>query len=157
MSDVGSHLIEARVFLQEYPAVAASASFTVTIGYCEVSDMQQKTVAAQLYSIFAAAHLFTADPFTMTPACGYDLDYSVQLRDSVTGVYLPLPAWITSSVGVSTIDFSVQTDDPSNVGEYHISITGSVPLAFMDPTYAEELIIILNVENKCKLDEVTAD
>ena len=50
---------------------------------------------------------------------------------------------------MSDFDFSVKTDDPSNVGTYHISIIGSVPLNFMNPTYEEELIIILTVNNDC--------
>ena len=50
----------------------------------------------------------------------------------------------------------MQTDDPNNVGIYHLSIIGSVPLNFMDPSYEEELIIKLIVSNDCDADEVTA-
>ena len=46
------------------------------------------------------------------------------------------------------------TNDPANVGIYEISIQGSVPLVFMSPTYSEELIVTLNVENKCLTDTV---
>ena len=82
----------------------------------------------------------------MTPLCDYDLDYLIQIKDLTTGVYTPLPSWISNVVD---LDFSVQTDDPSNVGEYHISILGSVPTLYMDPTYEEELIIKLTVTNDC--------
>ena len=53
-------------------------------------------------------------------------------------------------------NFSVQTDDPDNVGNYIISIIGGAPLDRMDPTYAEELEINLVVNNDCQIDDVTA-
>ena len=71
----------------------------------------------------------------------------------MTGTYSPLPSWITN---VANLDFSVQTDEPNNFGTYHISIIGSVPLHLMNPTYEEELIIILIVNNECQTDEVTS-
>lgn len=78
--------------------------------------------------------------------CGYSLDYLIQIKDQVTGAYSALPVWLTN---VADLDFSVETDDPNNVGVYHISVIGSVPTIFMDPTYSEELIIILRVVNGC--------
>ena len=85
--------------------------------------------------------------------CGYSLDYLIQIKDQVTGAYSALPVWLTN---VADLDFSVETDDPNNVGVYHISVIGSVPTIFMDPTYSEELIIILRVVNGCQNDEVKA-
>ena len=82
----------------------------------------------------------------MTPLCGYDLEYRIQIKDLNTGVYTPLPNWL---LNLADLDFTVQTDDPSNVGEYLISIIGSVPTIYMDPTYEEELIIKLTVTNAC--------
>ena len=82
----------------------------------------------------------------MTPLCGYDLDYLIQIKDLNTGTYAPLPSFL---LNLADLDFSVQTDDPSNVGEYNISIKGSVPTLYMDPTYEEELIIKLTVTNDC--------
>ena len=114
--------------------------------YCIVTDMDEVPVADQLYIVYNSAKLFSADFFTLTPTCGYDLDYLIQIKDLTTGVYTPLPSWISN---VADLDFSVQTDDPSNVGEYHISILGSVPTLYMDPTYEEELIIKLTVTNDC--------
>ena len=75
------------------------------------------------------------------------------MKDQSTGAYSPLPSWL---VNVAGLDFSVQTDDLSNVGVYYISIIGSVSENFMDPTYEEELIIELIVSNDCGSDEVTA-
>ena len=40
---------------------------------------------------------------------------------------------------------------------YHISIIGSVPGAFMNPTYSEEIIIDLTVADSCPLDKVNVD
>ena len=49
----------------------------------------------------------------------------------------------------------METDEPANVGTYHISIIGSVPSTFMDPpTYQEELVVVLTVANECTTDEV---
>ena len=50
----------------------------------------------------------------------------------------------------------MQTDVPSNVGLYHISIIGSVSNVFMNPSYEEELIIVLTVSNECLLDDVSS-
>ena len=49
----------------------------------------------------------------------------------------------------------MQTNDPVNVADYQISIIGSVPTVYMNPTYEEELIIVLHVRNNCQTDEVT--
>ena len=88
----------------------------------------------------------------MTPLCGYTLDYRIQIKDLDTGVYTPLPSWLAN---VANLDFSVYSDDPSTVAVYHISIIGSVPSPFMDPTYEEELLIRLTVNNDCQTDKVT--
>ena len=115
--------------------------------------MNQVPVADQIYIVYTQAKQFSADFFTLTPLCGYDLDYLIQIKDLNTGLYSPLPNWL---LNLADLDFSVQTDDPSNVGEYHISIIGSVPTIYMNPTYEEELIIKLTVTNACQTDEVTA-
>lgn len=39
-NDVGSYTIEVRTYLEDYPAVEATTTFTVMINYCIVSDMQ---------------------------------------------------------------------------------------------------------------------
>ena len=70
-----------------------------------------------------------------------------------TGIYSPLPAFIDN---YSDLNFLVETDDPVNVGTYHISILASVPAQFMDPVYEEEIFLILHVNNDCQIDEVTA-
>ena len=49
----------------------------------------------------------------------------------------------------------MQTSDPDHLGDYLISVTGSVPLAFMDPTYEEELLVRLSVIDVCADDEVS--
>ena len=102
--------------------------------------------------MYTPAHTFAASYFTMTPLCGYTLEYQIQIKDLATGTYTPLPAWLSNT---GNLDFSVYTDDPANVGDYSISIIGSVPGMYMDPAYSEELILILHVENKCLIDEVT--
>ena len=91
---------------------------------CIVTDLQQQPVDPQTYNVYTPALVFSAQPFTQTPACGYDLDYTIQIKDAVTGAYTPLPSWIDNT---GSLDFSVFTDNPLNVGIYEISIIGSTP------------------------------
>ena len=60
----------------------------------------------------------------MEPKCDYTLDYQFRLKDPNTGDYTPLPPWIKHQ---GNFQFSVETDDPANVGNYVIAVTGSVP------------------------------
>ena len=118
-------------------------SLTVVIDYCQVTDMTSTPVFKQFYGVHAPELSFSADFFTMTPsACGYTLDYEIRLYDQATNSYLPMPTWLTNT---GDLDFSVQSFDPTIVGDYQISIIGSVPTDFMSPAYSEELIIDLNV------------
>ena len=150
---VGEYDIEARVYLQDYPDVEKFVTFKVTILYCQVTDMQQMPVPDQVYTVYTPLIAFGAQYFTMTPLCGYNLEYTLQLKDPATGVYSPLPAWITNT---GDLNFEVYTDDPANVGDHIVSVTGCVPGLYMDPVYCEELEINLEVNNDCQLDEVTA-
>ena len=145
-SDISVHLIDAKVSLVNYPEVFTVAQFEIEIIYCIVTNMDQIPVLDQTYIVYTPSIAFGADFFTLTPLCGYTLDYLIQVKDVATGQYSPLPSWLSN---VSDLDFSVQTDDPSNVSTYNISIIGSVPLNFMNPTYEEELIIVLTVNNDC--------
>lgn len=89
----------------------------------------------------------------MTPDCGYTLEYQIQLKDLITGVYSPLPAAFLTNT--NDLDFSVFTFDPTVIGNYYISIIATVPAVFQNPTYSEELIITVKVKNQCKIDQVT--
>ena len=70
-----------------------------------------------------------------------------------TGTYSPLPPVIDN---YGDLNFKVETDDPSYVGTYYISIIGSVPSLYMDPVYEEEYFLIVHINNDCQIDEVTA-
>jgi len=70
-----------------------------------------------------------------------------------TGLYTPLPTPIDN---YADLNFMVETDDPSYVGTYYISVVGSVTSKFMDPVYTEEVFLILHINNDCQIDEVTA-
>ena len=45
-NDVGTYTLEARIYLQDYPAVEAFTTFTVTIGHCMVTNMSPVPVEA---------------------------------------------------------------------------------------------------------------
>ena len=78
----------------------------------------------------------------MTPACGYELEYAIGYITTEVGDPHQLPDWIVNTGGLT---FSVQTNDPVNVAVYKILIIGSVPKMYMNPTYSEEIFIILHV------------
>ena len=152
-ADVGLYKIDAKMYFAKYPTKFQTTTFTVEIIYCAVTDLQQQPVPYQFYNVYTPSFTFAASLFTQIPNCGYTLEYSIKLKDMNTGAYEPLPAWIV--VNTSSLAFSVQTNEPAKVGIYQISIFGSVPITYMNPTLSEELIIILNVRNECELDEVT--
>ena len=151
-ADIGSHTIEAKVSLENYPDIFTLTTFQVDIIYCIVTDMDQAIVPAQFYNVYTPTLAFGTSFFTLTPECGYTLEYEIRLKDVATGLYSPLPAWLQNT---ADLDFEVQTDDPLNVGVYHISIFGRVPTTFMNPIYEEELLIELKVANECLIDEIT--
>ena len=66
----------------------------VDITACVVLDMHQTPVADQSYNVYTPAIDFVVEPFTLTPLCGYDLDYTIRLK-SHDGSYSPLPSWLT--------------------------------------------------------------
>ena len=148
---VGVYPLEAKISLVNYPAVSILANFEVEISLCIVVDFQQQPLPAQAYNIYTPTMTFGTTYWTMTPMCGYTLEYQIRIKDPVTSNYSPLPAWLQNT---NDLDFSVQTDDPLNEAQYMISIVGSVPTSIMNPTYTEELIIILNVNNFCRIDTV---
>ena len=152
-NDVGVHELFMRVYLEDYPGVEAIVPFTVTIDHCQVLDMQQTPSDEKHYTVYTPAIYFGTFFFTMTPACGYTLDYQIRIKDMATGAYSPLPPVIDN---YSDLNFVVETDDPSYVGTYHISIIGSVPSLYMAPVYEEEIFLILHINNDCQNDEVTA-
>lgn len=126
-NQVNTYTIDAKVSLVNYPDVFTTTTFIVDIINCIVIDMQQTPLAEQFYNVYTPMISFGTSFFTMTPLCGYTLDYRIQIKDSTTGTYSPLPAWL---VNTADLDFEVQTDDPVNVGIYEISIIGTTPIAF---------------------------
>ena len=86
--------------------------------------MQQIPTDEQHYTVYTPAIQFGTFFFTMTPACGYNLEYKIRIKDMATGIYSPLPPFIEN---FSDLNFKVETDDPANVGTYYISVLASVP------------------------------
>ena len=114
--DVGLYYISARISLVKYQkTVFREVTFTVEVLSCTVTEMQQEMLPEQFYNVYTPTHSFALKPFTITPACGYELEYAIKLKNVVTGVYAPLPDWIINTGGLT---FSVQTNDPVNVAMY---------------------------------------
>ena len=107
-------------------------------------------IADQYYDIYTPAITFTYATFVQTPACGYALDYSFWEFDTGTSTYSALPAWISESAAI----FTVQTNDPSFEALHKIVVRGSVPIGY--PVFQDELIVDVVVANGCLVDEVTA-
>ena len=74
-NDIGTHLIDAKVSLVNYPGVFTEVQFEVEIIYCIVTNMDQIPVPDQTYIVYTPAIAFGTDFFTLTPLCGYILDY----------------------------------------------------------------------------------
>ena len=83
-SDIDVHLIDAKVSLANYPEVFTVVQFEVEIIYCIVTNMDQIFVPDQTYIVYTPAIAFGADFFTLTPLCGYTLDYLIQVKDVAT-------------------------------------------------------------------------
>ena len=69
--------------------------------------MDQEAVDARYYIVHTPPIEFGVNFFTLTPLCGYSLDYQIQIKDDTTGAYSPLPAWLVNG---ADLDFSVQTE-----------------------------------------------
>jgi len=89
--------------------------------------------------------------FVQSPDCGYTLDYTIKIKNTIDNTYTPLPNWLEI---VGFLSFSVFTSDSKALGLYNISIIGSVPLNSTSPQYSEELLIELKVNLDCEKDEV---
>ena len=83
-SDIGVQLIDAKVSLVNYPDVFTVAQFEVEIIYCIVTNMDQIPVLDQTYIVYTPSITFGADIFSLTPLCGYTLDYLIQVKDVAT-------------------------------------------------------------------------
>jgi hypothetical protein len=88
---------------------------------------------------------FTAIDFVQTPDCGYNLTYTIQIKEG-NNSYTPLPSWLTVK---DFLSFSVFSNDTTILGMYHLSIIGSVPQTYMNPVYSEELIINVKINLGC--------
>ena len=126
-ADRGVYTIEMRAYLVNYPNVESFKTFTVTIDYCQVTEMIPNPVPTQNYDLYTPAIQFSTLDFIQVPDCGYTLLYDVQIKDTLTNTYSPLPAWILNPTDLS---WEVFTDDPNNTGIYQISVIASTPIAF---------------------------
>lgn len=84
-------------------------------------------VPTQNYDLYTPAIQFSTLDFIQVPDCGYTLLYDVQIKDTLTNTYSPLPAWILNPTDLS---WEVFTDDPNNTGIYQISVIASTPITF---------------------------
>ena len=149
-SDVNSYTIEVTTSLTSYPGVTASATFTATVTDCVVTALSMTAVTAQSYNVYTPSITFSHVDFIQTPACGYTLDYTYQIK-AAGPTYSALPAGLITE---SSKTFTVSSTDPTDVGSYDISVIGAVPSGY--PAYQDELIISLTVSNGCQSDQITA-
>ena len=151
VSHAGSYPCRAELTLDRFPDLPPLvAPFTITID-CLVRDLIADPVAAQEYRVYMQAEIFDANPFSVQqPACGYGINYEFEIFDPLTGLYSPLPDFITHDGG---FNFSVFSEDPGVVGEYQIAVRGTVDGG---DGYSEEYQIALTVVDVCALDTVSA-
>ena len=74
-ADAGLYTIGAKISLAKYPAILSTTTFKVQINSCAVTDMQQQPVPEQFYNVYTPSLAFAALLFTITPSCGYTLEY----------------------------------------------------------------------------------
>jgi len=84
--------------------------------------------------------------------CGYVLTYEARWF-TFYGTYITLPSFIIWDK--FNWLFTVQTDDPTMVGEYEVELKAMVQITDMDPIYEEYIRFKIIVSNGCLLDEVT--
>ena len=125
-------------------------TFTADITDCVVISVAMTPIADQYYDIYTPAITFTYATFVQTPACGYTLDYTFWEFDSVTSTYSALPAWISETAAI----FTVQTNDPSFEDFHKIVVRGSVPVGY--PVFQDELIVDVDIIDSCETPNLSA-
>lgn len=103
--------------------------------------------------MFLPAKGFGYTAFTQSPDCSYQLDYTVRLKDPVSGDYTELPQFIQ----YSEPGFFVLSTDIEDLGEYLISVTARIPQSLQADQVLTEMLIELVVNNGCAVDEMESD
>lgn len=154
MGDMGSYTVTLLITLDNYPSITSTEQFVLTIDACQVSAFGITSVAAQTYTVYTPSIDFSWTDFDASP-CPYTLDYSYSLKNTITGttVAIPGPTMLTQSNSDKT--FTVYSTDTSDVGTYELTITGTTPSGTMSPSFSQDLIIDLTVDNNCANDVVT--
>lgn len=111
-SDVGSHLVQLKISLAEYPEVSIIKEFTVTVDPCQVSEIEilsgPSDVSYEIKTPIAKLGTFS----TSQGSCNYDVTYTV--FDTV------------SFLSIEDDAVFVETDDEDLSDQYTIGIIATI-------------------------------
>ena len=141
------------VALDDYPDILPTeAVLSIIVEPCQIKSLSSTQVPAQVYEIFKEAKEFNFLQFVQSPACSYQLEYEVRLKDK-SGSYSELPLFMS----YNELALRAESSEISDLGDYDISVVAVVVDGNQIENISEELIIDFTVLNGCKDDEVTTD
>jgi len=136
--------ISVKAKLTNYPTVTTTGTFIIEIINCQVVGLTNVSpVADQFYNVYTPMITYSWVAFTMTPACGYTLDYTRRFKDLVAGTYTAIDAttpYVADKAAATATSgsFETSTNDPTKVGVYHIAVEGIVKITDMANPYRVE-------------------
>ena len=146
-SEVWVYTIEVEASLAEYPSKTISTSFKVTITPCVVTQLNPVSTVLDPYDIGLGPHTYNLNEFTLTPSCGYDITYQLQLVNS-NGSRESMSGFFTDDA--ANYQFVVESLDVNSAGTYQIAWIGSID------SFSEEVILSLEFDQgSCKAEVIT--
>ena len=114
-ADIGQHEVELLIQLQDYPDIAKTVFFQVTVNPCIITDYSLDIVQTEfVYTVNDAALTTDAYSFTQTNACGY-----------AETLIIDNPAsFITHNE--ETSDFTIETSERSDAEIYKVMVSSSI-------------------------------
>ena len=109
-------------------------SFKVTISYCKPDTLTPVAVDKKFYSLAGEKMIIDVSPFTMVPACQYDLIYSWKYKSPDTGLNVTMPAPFVKN-GLNGL--TVYTTNQTFVGSHTLVLKGNVNPLFITPLKIE--------------------
>ena len=127
-SDIGDHIITVQASLRDFPSVSpVQSDITVTIEGCIVQSLSFIPPEKEYtYDIHLSEQplIFSYAEFTQEPDCNYPVDYEIANKWLNFGYYSELPEFF--QLREEEKQFIIETSDVFDVGQYYVSIRGSV-------------------------------
>ena len=111
-ADIGSHQVQLKISLAEYPEVSIIKEFTVTVDPCQVSEIQILSGPSDVNYEIKTAKTKLGTLSTSQGSCSYDVTYTV--FDTV------------SFLSIMDDAVFVETDDEELHGQYTLGIIATI-------------------------------